>query len=858
MSVRVNHLIAVLVGVIVVALLLPVSSAFGAATQSAPAAPAAAPTAAPAGPSAPTAPVATSTNPVENQVLSTLHASNAPMSKIFLPNYNPRVAIENGVVTPLYSSAPAPMGIGDFGVVRSGDVNIGTITYTDSVKASVGFGSLEPLYLDAAGPDQFTIQENTVLTHVDVMGNSSNEYWIQNVPVYYQREHLLVFEDNIWNFSSPSPIFPSNGIYAHGPLSFFEDDEVYIGIGAIQYNVAPPFTITTYNNATVYNDRPTVFFNYTLTKGGSSVSGSYDFAEFNSTGNAAPTGPSPSPTYQINGEELNPTNFLLNDAEIMIGGPGGGSTTNFLGINGSMGLWTQPNGTKKFVPVPSAYDFGTDTGETSAGIAEYWIGGDSPVVELKSGPSLLYPMWGIIGGVPSGVAEFFFDISPSNAFLFVSPGPPFNPNVAAFAIVPVSGKTSICLPPGSYTFKFLLADHTRTSMSLSGGAGFIGTPIPVTLVFAPWMGVYTPLWAFNNSQLPGISWFGSGTESSPYILYNNEYCLLDPLFGEFNDYLFPVFSGIFLVGTSAYVSVLEAPSFAIAYTIQPEATSIAELGLPVINHLEQNYFNVKHVSIVASRDITGWLFADDVGFSAASIVFWNSSDNLIAANTFRVQTEGLILFGGTNNVIWGNRFVQSLPFANNTGNIGYFNNTLALELWESGDLIYNNAFRTPFTAYTPTFNVYNGAFTIYSDTWNVSMQPATNVNYVNGWGLSGNILGLPYQSGNFWSNYGTPEDPYGVLPYNDGGLITVGGDYLPLVTHPLHAITVTETGLPSGTSWSATVNGYTQTTTATSLVFYEPRGTYAFSVSSTGYTASPASGTVTVHHSNVTLAITFS
>jgi thermopsin len=844
-----RYLLAVLVGVIVIALLLPASSALGASTVGSVMA-----SQAPAAPSGPA-----TANPAGAQILNELHAANAPMSKVFLPNFNARTAVTDGIVQPLYNNSPAPMGLGDIGVVRAGDVNIGTDTYTSSVKGSVTFQSLEPLYLDAAGPDQFTIQANTVGTNIDVFNQTANhDYWLQNVPVYYQREDLLVFEDNIWNFSNPNFYFPPNGIYAHGPASFFIGDEVYIGVGTVSYNIAPPFTVTTYNNVTVYNDRPTVFFNYTVTKGGVSVSGSYDFAEFNSTGGATPTGPAPMPTQQIDGQGVNPTGFLLNDAEMMIGGPGGGSDTTFLGINGSMSLAILPNGSSKFVPVPSAYDFGTDTGETSDGIAEYWIGGANPFVELKSGPSLLYPLWNIVGGVPSGVAEFFFNVAPSNAFLFVSPGSPFNDNTAAFAIVPVSGRTSICLPPGEYSFEFLLADHTRAWSTQSGGPGYIGPWIPITLYFDPWAGVYTPLWAFSNSQLPGISFFGAGTESDPYILYNNEYCYLDPLFGEFNDYLFPVFPGIFLVGTSDYVSVFEAPNFKIAYTIQPEATEIAIEGLPTVNYLEQNYFNVKHVSIMYSPDITGWIFADDVGFTEASIVFWNSSDNLIGGNHFRVDSQALILFGGTNNTIWGNIFrPHSLPSPESNA-IGYNDSTFALELWESGDLIYNNAFLTPITAYTPTFNIYNGDPALYTDTWNVSMQPATDVNWVNGWGLSGNILGQSWEGGNYWSNYGTPMDPYGVLPYNNGGLITVGGDYLPLVPFPLYAVTFTESGLPGGSSWSVTLAGYTQTSTSTTITFWEPHGHYAFSVSGPlGYTPAPASGTVHVHHAAVNVAITF-
>jgi thermopsin len=765
-----QHLVTALLGVIVLALLLPGTSAPGVAHASDPAAVVSS-----------VAPASAHTSvgsSIGAAVVANLRAAHAPMNEVFLPNFNAHPSVAGGVVQPLYSSAPAPMGLGDFGVVDEHGVNVGTISYTSSVKASVTFNSLDPLYLDAAGPDQFTIQENTVLTHVDVLGDLATDYWIQNVPVYYADSHTLVFEDNIWNFSNPGFVFPPNGIYAHGPASFFIGDEVYIGVGLVSYDVAPPFTITTYNNVTTYNDRPTVFFNYTLTKAGKSVSGSYDFAEFNSTGLAAPTGPAPAATYQINGESANPTGYLLNDAEIMIGGPGGGSTTNFLQISGSVGLWTLPNGSKRFQTVPSAYDFGTDTGETSAGVAEYSSGGANPVAELGSGPSLLYPLWGVAGAVPSGAGSQTFDLSPSNAFVFVAPGTTFNASAAAWAPVPTSGRATYALPPGEYSAEILLADRSPVSTTFRESS--VPSTTVVTLRSDGALGVYTPLWALDNAQLAAISSGGAGTERSPYVLLNNQRSPINPLFGEFNDFFFPVFPGIFLVGTSAYVSVENAPSFAVSYTLAAEAAAISVTGLPTTNDLEQNYYAVSHVSIVDSY-ISGWIMADDAGFTEASVVFWNSSDNLVAGNTFGVISQALILFGGTGNTIWGNTFLASTISAPDPTAIGYNDSQFALQLWESGDLIYNNAFLTPITAYTPTVNIYNGAGALYTDTWNVSKQSVRDVRDVNGFDLSGNILGLSYEGGNYWINYGTASDPTGVLPYNNGGLITVGGDYLPLV-----------------------------------------------------------------------------
>ncbi|MGC8688950.1 MAG: S53 family peptidase, partial [Thermoplasmata archaeon] len=77
-------------------------------------------------------------------------------------------------------------------------------------------------------------------------------------------------------------------------------------------------------------------------------------------------------------------------------------------------------------------------------------------------------------------------------------------------------------------------------------------------------------------------------------------------------------------------------------------------------------------------------------------------------------------------------------------------------------------------------------------------------------------------------------------------------------TPATYTVTFTESGLPSGTSWSVTLAGSTKSSTTNTITFSEPNGSYSFSVGAvTGYTASPSSGTITVNGANVNQAITF-
>ncbi|MGC8632141.1 MAG: DUF7619 domain-containing protein, partial [Thermoprotei archaeon] len=107
------------------------------------------------------------------------------------------------------------------------------------------------------------------------------------------------------------------------------------------------------------------------------------------------------------------------------------------------------------------------------------------------------------------------------------------------------------------------------------------------------------------------------------------------------------------------------------------------------------------------------------------------------------------------------------------------------------------------------------------------------------------------------------NEPAGTYQYSIGsvsgytaspssGSVTVSGTtseaiVFTKVSPTTYPVTFTESGLPSGTTWSVTLNGNTQSSTTSTITFNEPAGTYQYSIGSvSGYTASPSSGSVTV------------
>ena len=74
-----------------------------------------------------------------------------------------------------------------------------------------------------------------------------------------------------------------------------------------------------------------------------------------------------------------------------------------------------------------------------------------------------------------------------------------------------------------------------------------------------------------------------------------------------------------------------------------------------------------------------------------------------------------------------------------------------------------------------------------------------------------------------------------------------------------YPVTFTESGLPPGTTWSVALNGDVLSSSASTMTFVEPNGTYAYTVGSlTGYAMSPSVGQVIVNGANQEVSVTFS
>ena len=689
------------------------------------------------------------------QVMNALTEKGIPANYVYLPNFNPTVHRKDGVIAPSYGTAPAPMGIGAYGISDSNGT--GTFTAynltTSSVMATLNVSSLQDFYALDDGPNSVTFQLNAVLDNVALFGLSNYSFWTQNVVFYSARTQSLELLDNLWNFSSPSFTLTQNSLYNYSgtPVA----PEYYYAVGPT-FSVTYPFSLNLYLNTSIIDGRSTVFYNYSIETSGNYHSGSYDRIIFNSTTPSNPSYTAPAPQYLISGNTYTPDGYIPYDAEIMIGGPGGGSTANILNISATMQLKYMNATTASYANFPDTFDVGSQTGETSQGVAVSWSAND--VATLTAGPSYVYGMWGLN---PTGLPMYTYSgtVNPPNSFMFVSPGNPFNQTLASWVPLSNTGQYSFTIPFGELWSTVMLSDYSPAMSTL-----YPGNNGATSLTQDYMMGVYTPLYAMDNAQLKYISYFGNGQRYSPYVIYNNapQSGYLNPLFNELNDYAFPAFSGLLLHDVSAYTVVSKEPSFAVNYANNVFSDAITSyFGLPSTNDLGMVLYQTSN-ALVYGNQITGWFSFEQTGFPVANLLLWNSQNNVIMYNQFTTLDSSMLIYNTQtqygNNYVFDNLFIQSSHLnARNYAVIsvsptiyGSPYGPVALTVYSSGNVISGNYFIVYNTALSPNYSIYSGNPVSYTDNWNH----------------------------NFWWNYVNRSGPY-----NNYGLITSGYDYCPIIIH---------------------------------------------------------------------------
>ncbi len=431
-----------------------------------------------------------------------LKSPNKSINKIpyyeYIPNLNDLNKGGNNV-SPLYNYSPAPMGLADYGLNNTGAYEINTTSFAAMLNVS-NISAYSPGYTDLVEePDWLSIQFNTVMTDVDVHGKNDT-FWTQNVA--YTNGKTLIFIDNIWNFTASNLYMPNSTIYSGNGI--VSSNEYYYSIGP-EINITEPFTLKLYNNATLIDNKSAVFFNYSITENSKTVSGSYDKVIFNSSKVKY------NPEFTVNGYKKLP-NKLLYDVELIFGGPGGGTNAVISNLNATTKIEYLDNGS--YVNIKSAYDYGSDSGETSSGISAYY---SNETEYLHNGPALLYGLWNTRNEVKSGYIKLN-DTLNVNAFAFAgingTKNYPYNLSYAPLT----DSNLILYLPPNSYNITLLLNNYNEYNFTFNKNSSKGINMIYIKNLY------YTPIYNIKNN-----------TYISDIIIK------LNPLFNKLNDYGYPVF-----------------------------------------------------------------------------------------------------------------------------------------------------------------------------------------------------------------------------------------------------------------------------------------------------------------------------
>jgi len=153
---------------------------------------------------------------------------------------------------------------------------------------------------------------------------------------------------------------------------------------------------------------------------------------------------------------------------------------------------------------------------------------------------------------------------------------------------------------------------------------------------------------------------------------------------------------------------------------------------------------------------------------------------------------------------------------------------------------------------------------LYTVTFTESGLPSGTkwyVNLSNGQSYSGTGTTITFNEPNGSYSYTIATVNKIYAPNPSSGTFTVNGANVNVaITFTLvtYTVTFTENGLPSGTSWSVTLNNITKTSTNATVTISEPNGSYSYIIPSiSGYRANAYSGTINVNGNQVFINITW-
>ena len=307
----------------------------------------------------------------------------------FVPVKNFYASATNLSVNPQrqYVSEPAPMGIADYGL--STQSLSGYNSYSYSTPSFLGKVNITSLSTDNSTNNtvgkSLSFQMNVNLEFYDA-GNEY-DYWIQDVAfVNTSSPHSICFIDNVWNFSSSSAEMHKSTISGNGTVAISGSTGFYYAVASStlpgnEINIAFPTELEMkVLSETNSNGNPEVVFQY---------NDGYGWITYDNPSFIFANSVTSDLGFTVNGSTYNPFGTYY-DAELIMGGPGGGSDTKDISSNLSMKLeyWNGHN----YQMISNAFNHGSDTAEgicNVSSVARYFTHSGSIFAEETAGSGTL-------------------------------------------------------------------------------------------------------------------------------------------------------------------------------------------------------------------------------------------------------------------------------------------------------------------------------------------------------------------------------------------------------------------------------------------------------------------------------------
>ncbi len=301
--------------------------------------------------------------------------------------------------------------------------------------------------------------------------------------------------------------------------------------------------------------------------------------------------------------------------------------------------------------------------------------------------------------------------------------------------------------------------------------------------------------------------------------------------------------------------------------VNATSANIATYNLP-----EAEQFNIGSTSQTVNYVVLYLSGSGSVQFGIGTSLW---ADNTVPFTTVNVNS----------NSVWYNTSITPVTLTGGTsyyltvegsGSITWgYTSTTSVDVGATQDYWYSSPPSNGLPSGTPTND--NSYPNIYTIGYHSSAPPAptytvtfTESGLASGTSWSVTFDGTSQSSTSTTDAFSVPDGTYsytigtvaGYTASPTSGSVTVNGANTGVsvaFTANKYTVTFTESGLPSGTSWSVTLAGTSQSSTTTTIVFTVTDGSYSYTVGSvTGYSASPSSGTVTVSNANTGVSIAYS